>query len=151
VFQRRHHRPSRGGASIITKHAEGSDDVLADIQVEVHVAMMIVPLDAGFLPDIWKQAVDVMLEKVPGISRSDNVRIIQMLEADLNQFLRISFARNITRILYNIFCRTGVNKPGIQDFSILWVTSDVEMQLVQMLLEYTQLECGCHRNPLVQD
>jgi hypothetical protein len=42
---------------------------------------------------------DVILEKVPGISRSDKLRIIQLLEADLNQFLRISFARNITRLV----------------------------------------------------
>jgi hypothetical protein len=35
---------------------------------------------------------------VPGISRSDKLRIIQLLEADLNQVLRISFARNITRL-----------------------------------------------------
>jgi hypothetical protein len=77
-------------------YAEGSDDGMSDIQVEVHAAMMMVPLDAGFFPEIWKQAVNVMLEKVPGISRSDKLRIIQLLEADLNQVLRISFARNIT-------------------------------------------------------
>jgi hypothetical protein len=60
--------------------------------------MMTVPLDAGFCPNRWKQAVDVMLEKVPGIRRSDKLRIIQFLEADLNQVLRIAFARNITRL-----------------------------------------------------
>jgi hypothetical protein len=78
--------------------AEGSGNGLADIQVEVQAAMMTVPLDAGFCPERWKQAVDVMLKKVPGISRSDKLRIIQLLEADLNQVLRIAFARNITRI-----------------------------------------------------
>jgi hypothetical protein len=35
--------------------AEGSDDGLADIQVEVHAAMMTVLLDAGFCPERWKQ------------------------------------------------------------------------------------------------
>jgi hypothetical protein len=77
---------------------EGSDDWLADIQVEVNAATMTVPLDAGFCPERWKQAVDVMLEKLPGISRSDKLRIIQLLEADLGQVLRIAFARNITRL-----------------------------------------------------
>jgi hypothetical protein len=42
--------------------------------------------------------VDVMLEKVPGISRSDKLQIIQLLEADLNQVLRIAFTRNITHM-----------------------------------------------------
>jgi hypothetical protein len=64
-------------------------DGLSDIQVEVHATMMEVSLDAVFCPERWKQAVDVMLEKVPGISRSDKLRIIQLLEADLNQVLRI--------------------------------------------------------------
>jgi hypothetical protein len=39
-----------------------------------------------------------MLEKVTGIPRSDKLIIIQLLEADLNQVLRIAFARNITRL-----------------------------------------------------
>jgi hypothetical protein len=78
--------------------AEGSDDGLADIQVEFHAAMMTVPLDAGFRPERCKQAVYVMLERVPWISRSDKLRSIQLLEADLNQVLRIAFARNITRL-----------------------------------------------------
>jgi hypothetical protein len=77
---------------------EGSDDDLADIQVEVHATIMTVPLDAGFCPERWKQAVDVMLEKVPGIPSSDKLRIIQLLEADLNQVLRIAFSINITRL-----------------------------------------------------
>jgi hypothetical protein len=69
--------------------AEGSYDGLSDIQVELHATMMVVSLDAVLCPERWKQAVDVMLEKVPGISRSDKLRIIQLLEADLNQVLRI--------------------------------------------------------------
>jgi hypothetical protein len=28
---------------------------------------------------------------------------------------------------------------------------DAMRRLIQMLLEYTQLECGCHGNPLAQD
>jgi hypothetical protein len=75
--------------------AEVSYDGLADIQAEVHAATMIVPLDDGFCPERWKQTVDTMLEKVPGISKSVKLRIIQLLEADFNQVLRISFARNI--------------------------------------------------------
>jgi hypothetical protein len=78
--------------------AEGSDDGLTDIQVEVHTTIMTVPLDAGFFPELWKQAVDVILKKVPGIHRSDKLRIIQLLETDLNQVLKIAFARNITRL-----------------------------------------------------
>jgi hypothetical protein len=78
--------------------AEGSDDGIVDLLSTVHADMMSVPLDAGCCPSRWKHAVDVMLEKIPGVSRSDNLRIIQLLEADLNQVLRIAFARNIGRL-----------------------------------------------------
>jgi hypothetical protein len=47
---------------------EGPEDGLADIQVEVHAAMVTVPLDAAFFPESWKQSVDAMLKKVPGIA-----------------------------------------------------------------------------------
>jgi hypothetical protein len=64
----------------------------------VHAAMMSVRLEAGFFSSRWKHAVDVMLEKIPGVSRSDKLIIIQLLEADLNQVLKIAFARNIDRL-----------------------------------------------------
>jgi hypothetical protein len=78
--------------------AEGSDDGLADIQVVVPAEMMTFPLNAGFCPERWKQAVDVMLIQFTGTPRPEKLRIIQLLEADLNQVLRIAFSRNITRL-----------------------------------------------------
>jgi hypothetical protein len=50
--------------------AEGSDDGLADIQSAIHAAMMTLPVATGFCPDQWKKAIDVMLEKIPGVVRS---------------------------------------------------------------------------------
>jgi hypothetical protein len=78
--------------------AEGSDDGIVDLLSTVHAAMISVPLDAGFCPSRWKHDVDVMIENIPGVSRSDKLRIIQLLEADLNPVLRIAFARNIGRL-----------------------------------------------------
>jgi hypothetical protein len=40
----------------------------------------------------------VMLENIPGVVQSNKLRIIQLLEVDLNQVIRIAFARNITRL-----------------------------------------------------
>jgi hypothetical protein len=60
--------------------------------------MMTVPLDAGFCPERWKKAIDVMLEKIPGVIGTNKLRIIQLLEADLNQVLRSAFARNISKL-----------------------------------------------------
>jgi hypothetical protein len=42
--------------------------------------------------------IDVMLKNIPGVVRSNKLRIIQLLEADLHQVLRIAFARNTTTL-----------------------------------------------------
>jgi hypothetical protein len=81
--------------------AEGSEDGLADIQSAIHAAVMTVPLATGFCPERWKKAIDVMLEKIPGDVHSNKLRIIQLLEADLNQVLHIAFARNIVKLAKN--------------------------------------------------
>jgi hypothetical protein len=78
--------------------AEGSSDGLVDAQEEVHAALMSIPLRTGYCSDRWKHVIDVMLEKTPGVVRSNKLKIIQLLEADLNQVLRIAFAKNITRL-----------------------------------------------------
>jgi hypothetical protein len=53
--------------------AEGADDGLADIQSASHTAMMTVPLATGFCPERWKKAIGVMLEKMPGVVRSNKL------------------------------------------------------------------------------
>jgi hypothetical protein len=53
--------------------AEGSKYGLADIQLAIHAAMMTIPLATGFCPERWKKAIDVMLEKIPGVVRSNKL------------------------------------------------------------------------------
>jgi hypothetical protein len=81
--------------------ADGSKDGLADNLAEIHAAIASIPLETGFFPERWRHAVDIMLEKVPGIARSNKLQIIQLLEADLNQVLRAAFARNVTKSAQN--------------------------------------------------
>jgi hypothetical protein len=78
--------------------AENMDDGLTDAICSVHAAMISIPLAAGFCPERWKHAIDVMLENITGVVRTNKLRIIQLLEADLNQVLRIAFARHITKL-----------------------------------------------------
>jgi hypothetical protein len=56
------------------------------------------PLEAGYFPEQWKQVIYMMLDKIPGVVRSDKLQIIQVLEADLKQVMCIAFARNITKL-----------------------------------------------------
>jgi hypothetical protein len=96
------------GVNHYKAYVEGSEDVLADIQSSIHSAMMTVPLATGFCPERWKKAIDVMLEKIPGVVRSNKLQIIQLQEDDLNQVLRIEFARNIAKL-----AKLAKNNKGI--------------------------------------
>jgi hypothetical protein len=78
--------------------AENMDDGLTDVMCSVHAAIMSIPLVACFCPEIWKHVIDGMLEKIPGVVITNKLRIIQLLETDLNQVIRIAFARNITKL-----------------------------------------------------
>jgi hypothetical protein len=63
--------------------------------------MTTVPLATAFSPERWKKAIYVMLENIPGVVHSNKLRIIQLMEADFNQLLRIAFARNIEKLSKN--------------------------------------------------
>jgi hypothetical protein len=114
--------------------AEGSEDGLTDIQSAIHAAMVTVPLATGFCPEWWKKAIDVMLEKIPGVVRYNKLWIIQLLEADLNQVLCIAFARNIAKLAKN-------NKGIISDHQYgnahaTWMTPVLNKLLtVQLLIQ----------------
>jgi hypothetical protein len=90
--------PSGRGVHHYKACSEGSTEVMSDIMCEVYADMMTAPLEMGYCPERWKQAIGVMLENIQGVSRSDKLRIIQLLEADLNQVLRVAFTRTITKL-----------------------------------------------------
>jgi hypothetical protein len=79
--------------------AYNMNDGLTDAMCSIHAAMMSIPLTAGFCTERWKHVIDMMLEKIPCVVRTNKLRIIQMLEADLNQVLKITFSRNITKLV----------------------------------------------------
>jgi hypothetical protein len=92
--------PSFSGRSVPHYKAcsQIKEEGVGELLASVHAVMMTVPLDAGFCPERWRKAVDVMLEKIPGVIRTNKLHIIQLLEADLNQVLRSAFARNINKL-----------------------------------------------------
>jgi hypothetical protein len=80
---------------------DGSKDGLADTLAEIHAAMATILLKTGFCPERRRHAVYIMLEKIPGIARTNKLIIIQLLEADLNQVLRAAFERNIKKLAHS--------------------------------------------------
>jgi hypothetical protein len=59
--------------------ADKSKDGLTDTLTEIHAAMATIPLEIVFCPERWRHAVDIMLDKIPGIARTHKLRIIQLL------------------------------------------------------------------------
>jgi hypothetical protein len=49
-------------------------------------------------PERWRHAIYIILDNIPGVPRINNLRIIQLLEVDLNQVLHSSFSRNISKL-----------------------------------------------------
>jgi hypothetical protein len=60
--------------------------------------------------------------------RTNKLRIIQLLEADLNQLLRIAFARNITKL-------SRYNEVGDHQPPIWSVTQDMHVTYTQQTVE----------------
>ena len=53
------------------------------------------PFELGFGLQRWEQVYQTMLEKIKGVPRIDKLRVIQLIEADLNMALRIIFGRQL--------------------------------------------------------
>jgi hypothetical protein len=52
------------------------EEGIGELLASVCASMMTVPLDAGFCPERWRKAFDVMLEKILGVIRTNKLRII---------------------------------------------------------------------------
>jgi hypothetical protein len=61
---------------------------LGDIELcTMYATILSLPFKHGFTLHQWTSAVQVMLEKTKGCARIDKLRVIQLLEADLNMAL----------------------------------------------------------------
>eukprot|EP00957_Ditylum_brightwellii_P121420 9259742-Ditylum_brightwellii.AAC.1 len=61
----------------------------------VHIQMMSLPWLAGFTPLRWEQAIDCMLEKDPGNPRIKRLRLIVIVEGDMNATLKIIWKKRL--------------------------------------------------------
>lgn len=64
---------------------------------EYFSVMMSLPFQYGFSNKRWETAIDVMLEKKPGVRKIHLMRIIGLVEADFNTALKIYFAQGLMR------------------------------------------------------
>eukprot|EP00957_Ditylum_brightwellii_P047201 3584880-Ditylum_brightwellii.AAC.1 len=61
----------------------------------MHCRMMTLPFCYGFTPTRWLKSVDVMLEKDPGSPKLHQLRIIVIVEADMNMIMKVIWARRL--------------------------------------------------------
>ena len=64
----------------------------------LHATMMTIPFQTGHSPWHWQTVVDIMLEKELGALKVPQLQVIQLLESDKNQALRIILARRISHL-----------------------------------------------------
>ena len=62
---------------------------------EYYAIMMSLPFQYGFAHPRWTNEIDLMLEKTEGERKIQLMRIIGLVEADLNQALKIKFTRQL--------------------------------------------------------
>eukprot|EP00957_Ditylum_brightwellii_P059956 4552132-Ditylum_brightwellii.AAC.1 len=51
--------------------------------------MMILPFQHGFATTRWSKAIDVMLEKITGLPKITKLRIIVIVEGNMNRILKV--------------------------------------------------------------
>lgn len=87
----------------------------------VYATLISIPFEFDFTLDQWLNALQVMLEKSKGNPRPDKLRVIQLIEADLNMMLRIIFGRRLVHSAEDNYYR----------FSQLQATTQTPMIILQ--------------------
>jgi hypothetical protein len=66
-----------------------------DDLLEMYTQLLTIPFWCGFRLTRWKYAIQAMLEKLPGWPWIEKLRIIQLIEVDLNATAKILVARRL--------------------------------------------------------
>ena len=69
---------------------------LAPELLEIILLIINIPFKFGFVPKRWRNSVHLMLKKDPTHPHPSKMRIIQLLEADLNMYLKIIIGRRLS-------------------------------------------------------
>ena len=86
------------------------DDDMADF----FITQIELPLQFGFAPTRWTQALQTLLPKDPGMPKLERLRVIELFEADYNFVLRIVLGRRSVWIAqkYEIYMPAQRAQPG---------------------------------------
>ena len=77
--------------------------------------MCALPAQYGFAPEIWKNAVKIMIEKYSGQLKVNRLRVIHLIEADYNFALRVIWGRRLMWSARSTNISWRHNKPNQED------------------------------------
>eukprot|EP00957_Ditylum_brightwellii_P199792 15230846-Ditylum_brightwellii.AAC.1 len=63
--------------------------------LQTHCIMITLPFQYGFTPERWLKAIDVMLEKDLDSPKLHRLRIIVIIEANMNMIMKVIWARHL--------------------------------------------------------
>lgn len=78
---------------------------------EIHLMMMNIPILCGFAGERWRKSIAVMVAKDEGRTKINRMRIIQLLEADLNAVLGIIFGKRLVQFAVK-YCNLNPSQFG---------------------------------------
>ena len=84
--------------------------------------MISLPFKIGFAPSRWRTAIQIMLEKDPGDPQIHRLRVIQLLEADMNLAFPLLWGRRLVyhALSYDVLTKWNFgNLPGASCLSAL--------------------------------
>jgi hypothetical protein len=94
---------------------------LSDSILKVYYNIVMTAIKLGQPVDRWKNITTCMIEKVPGVSRLDKLRVIHIFEADYNLILKIMWSRKaIWKIHNNNLLNDGQagSRPGCRAIDV---------------------------------
>jgi hypothetical protein len=98
----------------------------------INASILSLCLKHGITLQRWKKIIDVMLLKKPGDLQLHRLQIIQLIEADFNKFMRITFAHPLTHQgeTHNGFTHTSTrDRNGL---ALLQFSSKLYMRIMKV-------------------
>ena len=111
--------------------------------VSFHCIMTSLPLCFGFAPSCWTKAIQIMLEKKPGIPLLNRLRVIIILEANYNWALRLIWGKRLfqSAAQSNLLMPAQQARPGFHS-----ITAALNKFLAYDLMRLTKRDGGSFNN-----
>jgi len=92
-----HYKAVAQGRSPLPREQDDKSLATKNRIMKVHTAVINACIQHQHVLDRWKKVASAMIEKIPGQPRIDKLRVIHLIEADLNLLLGVMWGRRLLR------------------------------------------------------